>query len=288
MLKEKQPKFFKFYNYSKVKYTRMKDKIMIICPDHGEFETNAKEHLSGCMGCKECGNRSRKTTLQKKYGVDNYFERTDLIKKAMLSKHGVHNPGLMKNHLEKSIKTNKERYGVKWGATAPSVVQERKNTNIERYGFPYPIQNKSISKKMVETKIKTGGFTKSNSSQEATKFILDYIIQQGYDLPQCAFASKKHNLHEWGYYDNGKWMLFDLVVFNSGFRGNKDEIIEILEYNGPFHYTKDDVANQGNEPAFPWKTNKTTIKESYMNDLKKSNFAKSLTTNFNIIWSKDL
>lgn len=41
------------YDYSKVNYTRSKDKVCIICPEHGEFYQQAHHHLNG-HGCKKC------------------------------------------------------------------------------------------------------------------------------------------------------------------------------------------------------------------------------------------
>lgn len=42
------------YDYSKVEFKRNKDKITIICPEHGEFEQTVNTHLNGC-GCQICG-----------------------------------------------------------------------------------------------------------------------------------------------------------------------------------------------------------------------------------------
>ncbi len=41
------------YDYSKVKYTKSRNKITIICPDHGEFEKTANAHQKG-NGCSKC------------------------------------------------------------------------------------------------------------------------------------------------------------------------------------------------------------------------------------------
>lgn len=41
------------YNYSKVKYKTNKTKIVIACPEHGEFEQLPYMHLRG-SGCKQC------------------------------------------------------------------------------------------------------------------------------------------------------------------------------------------------------------------------------------------
>lgn len=60
------------YDYSKVQYEKLTDKVTIICPEHGEFEQSASAHLHG-KGCKECAldkvrngknSSKRKTTEQ--------------------------------------------------------------------------------------------------------------------------------------------------------------------------------------------------------------------------------
>lgn len=44
-----------FFDYSKVVYNMNKDKLTIICPDHGEFLQSANSHLrgNGCIRCHE-------------------------------------------------------------------------------------------------------------------------------------------------------------------------------------------------------------------------------------------
>lgn len=42
------------YDYSKVEYVRMHDKVCIICPIHGEFWQTPSKHLLG-QGCPKCG-----------------------------------------------------------------------------------------------------------------------------------------------------------------------------------------------------------------------------------------
>ncbi len=49
------------YDYSKVKYTNSKEKVIIICKEHGKFEQTANQHKQGnnCPKCKVQGfNRS--------------------------------------------------------------------------------------------------------------------------------------------------------------------------------------------------------------------------------------
>ena len=50
------------YNYSKTVYGKnITEKIVIICPAHGEFLQSATHHLRG-MGCKNCGRNYRPST----------------------------------------------------------------------------------------------------------------------------------------------------------------------------------------------------------------------------------
>ena len=51
------------YDYSKVVYNKMHDKVTIICPKHGEFLQTPSKHIRG-QGCPQCGieERARKKT----------------------------------------------------------------------------------------------------------------------------------------------------------------------------------------------------------------------------------
>lgn len=61
------------FDYSQVRYTRIYDKVSIVCPSHGPFEQVARDHLRGC-GCKQCSGVFLNTT-------------DDFIRKARI-KHG--------------------------------------------------------------------------------------------------------------------------------------------------------------------------------------------------------
>ena len=51
------------YDYSKVEYIGAKDKVIIICKEHGDFEQTPNNHLSG-QGCYKCKNNSQKSNLK--------------------------------------------------------------------------------------------------------------------------------------------------------------------------------------------------------------------------------
>lgn len=49
------------YNYSLVKFNKSKDKIVIICNEHGKFEQTVNSHLRG-RGCSLCSKNKKMTT----------------------------------------------------------------------------------------------------------------------------------------------------------------------------------------------------------------------------------
>jgi hypothetical protein len=71
-IKRAKEKYGDLYNYSKVDYKNSKDKVIIICPDHGEFEQIPSNHLRG-HNCLKCSG--------------NLVNTDDFIKRARL-KHG--------------------------------------------------------------------------------------------------------------------------------------------------------------------------------------------------------
>ena len=50
------------YDYSKVNFTRNRDKVKIICKEHGEFEQTPDGHLRG-QGCMKCSGKESLTTI---------------------------------------------------------------------------------------------------------------------------------------------------------------------------------------------------------------------------------
>jgi len=50
----------KNFNYSKVIYEGLTSKVIIICPEHGEFLQQPRLHLRGSNGCKVCIEKRKK------------------------------------------------------------------------------------------------------------------------------------------------------------------------------------------------------------------------------------
>lgn len=66
------------YDYSKVEYTLMNNKVCIICKEHGEFMQSASKHLKG-QGCRLCG--YNKNSDSKNISYETFLERA-------IQKHG--------------------------------------------------------------------------------------------------------------------------------------------------------------------------------------------------------
>ena len=59
-----------FYDYSETVYTRMNTKVQVICPLHGKFSINARDHVYKGSGCPVCGDQKRgKRTSGKNVGA---------------------------------------------------------------------------------------------------------------------------------------------------------------------------------------------------------------------------
>ena len=58
------------YDYSKLEYKDAKTKIVIICPEHGEFKQLPYHHLKG-QGCYQCGHKTKRSGWYKNVENDN-------------------------------------------------------------------------------------------------------------------------------------------------------------------------------------------------------------------------
>lgn len=87
------------YNYSKVKYKNAHSKVIITCPEHGEFEQLPHNHING-KGCSLCAGMDRNITTEKmiikfnnkhnhkyNYCLSNYKNNQTKIK-IMCKNHG--------------------------------------------------------------------------------------------------------------------------------------------------------------------------------------------------------
>ena len=64
------------YDYSKVNYITGTDKVIIICPDHGEFIQRPNSHLDG-QGCRYCAHE--KSRQDQSLGTEEFIRRSHNI-----------------------------------------------------------------------------------------------------------------------------------------------------------------------------------------------------------------
>jgi hypothetical protein len=144
------------WDYSKTIYNGSKNKIVIICREHGDFIQTASDHLSGC-GCPKCDPTKRLTEEEfiKKsllvhgerwnyskvvYGRNNY----DLVE-IICNRHGSFTqrpwahlrgqgcPKCVNNKIMKTeefIKRSKEKHGNRWDYSISEYSGRRKDVSI--------------------------------------------------------------------------------------------------------------------------------------------------------------
>jgi len=65
------------YGYDRAVYIRNKDKVIITCKKHGDFEQESASHLSG-KGCAKCGKESMAIKISQE-AKDNFIERSRAV-----------------------------------------------------------------------------------------------------------------------------------------------------------------------------------------------------------------
>ena len=154
------------YDYSKAVYSGMRNKLVIVCPIHGEFEQQAQAHLKG-QGCPICGRERQKQTMISRYGVDNPMKSAVFFDKARA--------------------TSIERYGSEWARSAGVGLDKQRGTNILRYGVEYPLQSDSIRKKTERTNLRRYGVKNvSQNSDVRERFHQTCMERHGYEEPLSA------------------------------------------------------------------------------------------------------
>lgn len=68
-----------YYDYSKVKYKRLDERVTIICPEHGEFTQIPSSHFRG-NGCKLCSGKSWNTEIFIKKSKEKWGEKYGYLK----------------------------------------------------------------------------------------------------------------------------------------------------------------------------------------------------------------
>ena len=138
------------YDYSKTVYARGSDKIIIICPEHGEFLQRANSHINDKQGCPVCAHRDRANTCLDKYGNAYPFLSDESRRKSEQiceERYGGRSAFASSDIRAKAKRSVRDKYGVDNPMQADAVKQKAKNTNLKRYGVACTMQNESVKAK---------------------------------------------------------------------------------------------------------------------------------------------
>lgn len=142
------------YDYSKVNYKTCKDRVIIICPKHGEFEQTPDSHTNGKSGCTKCvnertGERCRYTKEDfirmsiEKYGNRYDYSKVDYVDYytpviIICPVHGEVEVSPL-NHLYKSkYGCPKCRYvesGLKQRSTTEEFIEKARKVHGDKYSY---------------------------------------------------------------------------------------------------------------------------------------------------------
>ena len=67
----------KLYDYSKVIYINNKTKVIMTCPEHGDFEQSPNNHITAAQGCPIC--RYIKASITKTSNTSKFIEKANNI-----------------------------------------------------------------------------------------------------------------------------------------------------------------------------------------------------------------
>lgn len=205
------------YIYDKTKYVKRNQKVIITCPEHGDFEQTPGNHLYG-YGCSVCAGVNKLTSeifiaKAKKVHGDKYdysLVTGDISSHRKVTiicpEHGafqqtptghLSGKGCLKCAPKKRAKTNVERYGVRNVMSLQSTLEKIKAATHKKYGVDYAMQDKDLASKNVEAKRQSGTFSTS-SVEEHVKGFDDFESQYNKDARYpylCDFYDKDRDLY---------------------------------------------------------------------------------------------
>ena len=204
------------YIYDKTKYVKRNQKVIITCPEHGDFEQTPGNHLYG-YGCPVCAGVNKlapeifrvkaKMVHGDKYDYSLVTGDISSHRKVTIicPEHGafqqtptghLSGKGCLKCAPKKRAKTNVERYGVRNVMSLQSTLEKIKAATHKKYGVDYAMQDKDLASKNVEAKRQSGTFSTS-SVEEHVKGFDDFEVQYNKDTRYpylCDFYDKGRDL----------------------------------------------------------------------------------------------
>lgn len=264
----------------------------LICKKHFKYisNTHLKKHNLTCEDYKkmfpncelkteelkfEGGKSLRGKTYEQVYGVDisnSLKERKrDCTKAQMQDKQQIK---IRKEKCAKNRNYDSWYNSIKKFFSNPDNIENRKIKTQKTLELKY-VNSDLVT---VKDKFIIGGRT----SKAAFKFFNDFILKNNIKNTKCYFAlGGKNNLEFKQYIKEHKlFVQYDFASYN-----NKDELDLIIEYNGPWHYTFEEMNNNPDLIPAPF-FNSKTIKDIYEKDIIKLDHIKKKANKVYVYWEK--
>lgn len=178
-----------------------------------------------------------------------------------------------KSKKSRSEKISNSRLGIKFdddwklklkmAANNPQTINQKKSTCLLKYGTSNP------------------GVLGAYSSRSAQEYILELLQKRNIDTNTALFKTNdKKEFWQMIYVpflNKKRHFSYDLIVFSTKDAAIKKDLTKIdlvFEYNGPWHYTYNEILGAEQEPATPYQSNKFNKLEQFELDKIKLNHIK--------------
>lgn len=224
-------------------------------------------------------NSARRSTLIKKYGVDNPLKSPDIrekIKRTNIKRYGVDNPFKSQEIKDRIKQTNLEHYGVDNIFKSEQFKEHSKSICLERYGVENASQSEEIKEKKVLTSLNRYGVTHPLKCKSITDKIRStcterYGVDNVFKSDWFKDHSRKVNCEKYG-------VEYPVLLNHSS--GVSGEILA-SRYNQMISKSGEDlesfIRNEYNNPYF--NLHKFDIIESYEGSLAEQSVADWLDDN---------
>jgi hypothetical protein len=166
------------YDYSKSNYTSKDEKLIIICPEHGEFLQSPNNHWKG-KGCPSCGKNKKLTIFEfiERSALlhNNHYDYSRVVFDNARSKITIICPehGEFIQTVEKHLAGQGCRECAKL---------KRAATCIEKYGVDHPMKSQEIKEKLNTTMIENYGVDNYFKTDEGRSVVKEYHISHSDEL----------------------------------------------------------------------------------------------------------
>jgi len=194
-----------------------------------------KNRIDGIKKSSPEAQKKLKTTLMKKYGVENIFQLEAVknkTKNTLIEKYGVENVSSLEKIKEKKRTTCLENYGVEYPLQSKELKEKQETTMLDKYGVKHSMHNEDLASKAM-----LNGAGRAVAKKYTTKMGDDITIQGSYEELFVKFCEENNIRVENGpciAYNKGrerKYFIDFLIT-------RKDQSKALVEIKSTYWYNK--------------------------------------------------